>query len=247
MLSDRQSFCWTLWSSSADLSSSNNNNNNDNPINVSACQWAGDNKSTHCISSMQTQNCTNRLNFLHRETNFLDNVFTTQRLDYKTLPNLHVCDHIKKNTASLVSKSQQRLSLQTGESKSPTPNKSTFYRGTVESILTNCITVWYGSGTGSCWKKLQWVVRAAEMIVGTSLPSTQLKYGTGSWLVVDGVGVDVHRIIKNVQNTTGSAVHVYTLLLTPLNWLSVLFLNGWIDVPKGTSTAERSGSVPWIS
>lgn len=96
MLSNRQSFCWTLWSSSADLSSSNNNNNNDNPINVSACQWAGDNKSTHCISSMQTQNCTNRLNFLHRETKFLDNVFTTQRLDYKTFPNLHVSDHIKK-------------------------------------------------------------------------------------------------------------------------------------------------------
>lgn len=81
--------------------------------------------------------------------------------------------------------------------------------------------------------------------MASAIMPRQLKYETGSLLVVDGVGVDVHRIMKNVQNTTGSAVHVYTLLLTPLNWLSVLFcfLNGWIDVPKGTSTAERSGSV----
>ncbi len=47
----------------------------------------------------------------------------------------------------------------------------TFYRGTIESILTSCITVWYGACNASCRKSLQRIVRAAEKIVGVSLPS----------------------------------------------------------------------------
>ncbi len=49
----------------------------------------------------------------------------------------------------------------------------TFYRGTIESILTSCITVWYGACKASCRKSLQRIVRAAEKIVGVSLPSLQ--------------------------------------------------------------------------
>ncbi len=49
----------------------------------------------------------------------------------------------------------------------------TFYRGTIESILTSCITVWYGACNASCRKSLQRIVRAAEKIVGVSLPSLQ--------------------------------------------------------------------------
>ncbi len=45
----------------------------------------------------------------------------------------------------------------------------TFYRGTIESILTSCITVWYGACNASCRKSLQRIVRAAEKIVGVSL------------------------------------------------------------------------------
>ncbi len=49
----------------------------------------------------------------------------------------------------------------------------TFYRGTIESILTSCITVWYGACNASCRKSLQRIVRAAEKIVGVSLPSSR--------------------------------------------------------------------------
>ncbi len=42
----------------------------------------------------------------------------------------------------------------------------TFYRGTIESILTSCVTVWYGACNASCRKSLQRIVRAAEKIVG---------------------------------------------------------------------------------
>ncbi len=54
----------------------------------------------------------------------------------------------------------------------------TFYRGTIESILTSCITVWYGACNASCRKSLQRIGRAAEKIVGVSLPSLQDIYST---------------------------------------------------------------------
>ncbi len=62
--------------------------------------------------------------------------------------------------------------------RAPTPIMCTFYRGTIESILTSCITVWYGACNASCRKSLQWTVRAAEKIVGVSLPSLQDIYST---------------------------------------------------------------------
>ncbi len=54
----------------------------------------------------------------------------------------------------------------------------TFYRGTIESILTSCITVWYGACNASCRKTLQRIERAAEKIVGVSLLSLQDIYST---------------------------------------------------------------------
>ncbi|TWW54955.1 hypothetical protein D4764_09G0000040 [Takifugu flavidus] len=42
------------------------------------------------------------------------------------------------------------LPLQTEESTCPTPIMCTFYRGTIESVITGCITVWYGGGSASC-------------------------------------------------------------------------------------------------
>ncbi len=59
-----------------------------------------------------------------------------------------------------------------------TPIMCTFYRGTIESILTSWITVWYGACNASCRKSLQRIVRAAEKIVGVSLPSLQDIYST---------------------------------------------------------------------
>uniref|UniRef100_A0A3P8P689 Protein kinase domain-containing protein n=1 Tax=Astatotilapia calliptera TaxID=8154 RepID=A0A3P8P689_ASTCA len=54
----------------------------------------------------------------------------------------------------------------------------TFYRGTIESILSSCITVWFGACNASCHRTLQRIVRAAERIIGVSLPSLQDIYST---------------------------------------------------------------------
>ncbi len=48
-----------------------------------------------------------------------------------------------------------------------------FYSCTVESILTGCITAWFGNSTAGNRKALQRVVRTARHIVGGELPSLQ--------------------------------------------------------------------------
>ncbi len=48
-----------------------------------------------------------------------------------------------------------------------------FYTCTVESILTGCITDWFGNSTAGNRKALQKVVRTVRHIVGGELPSLQ--------------------------------------------------------------------------
>ncbi len=55
---------------------------------------------------------------------------------------------------------------------SPTILK-TFYSGTIESVLTQCISVWYGNSSSQDCKALQRVVRLDERISGSALPSLQ--------------------------------------------------------------------------
>ncbi len=49
----------------------------------------------------------------------------------------------------------------------------TFYSGAIESVLTQCISVWYGNVSNQDCKALQRVVRLAERISGSALPSLQ--------------------------------------------------------------------------
>ena len=53
-----------------------------------------------------------------------------------------------------------------------------FDQCTIESILTGCITVWYGSCTAKDRKVLRSVVRTAEFIIGKELPALQDTYHT---------------------------------------------------------------------
>ncbi len=49
----------------------------------------------------------------------------------------------------------------------------TFYSGAIESVLTQCISVWYSNATNQDCKALQRVVSLAERISGSALPSLQ--------------------------------------------------------------------------
>ncbi|KAL0149199.1 hypothetical protein M9458_055433 [Cirrhinus mrigala] len=79
------------------------------------------------------------------------------------------------NTTSLTKKAQQRLHfLRRLKRASLHPSiLITFYRGTIESVLTSCITTWYGNCNAFDRKRLQRIVKTAENIIGVPLPSLQ--------------------------------------------------------------------------
>ncbi len=71
-----------------------------------------------------------------------------------------------------VKKARQRLRQLRKFRVSPAILK-TFYSGAIESVLTQCISVWYGNSSNQDCKALQRVVRLAERISGSALPSLQ--------------------------------------------------------------------------
>ncbi len=101
------------------------------------------------------------------------NGVTVERVSSTKFLGVHITEDLSwtNNTAALAKKAQQRLYFlrKLRRARAPAPIMCTFYRGTIESILTSCITVWYGACNASCRKSLQWIVRAAEKIVGVSL------------------------------------------------------------------------------
>ncbi len=79
------------------------------------------------------------------------------------------------HTDAVLKKSHQRLFFLRRLRKfgmSPSILRS-FYTCTVESILTGCITAWFGNSTAGNRKALQRVVRTARHIGGGELPSLQ--------------------------------------------------------------------------
>ncbi len=107
---------------------------------------------------------------------------TVERVSSTKFLGVHITEDLSwtNNTAALAKKAQQRLYFlrKLRRARAPAPIMCTFYRGTIECILTSCITVWYGACNASCRKSLQRIVRAAEKIVGVSLPSLQDTYNT---------------------------------------------------------------------
>lgn len=76
------------------------------------------------------------------------------------------------NTSSLVKKAHQRLFFLRRLRKAHLSPQilGNFYPCAIESILTYCITVWYGNCTAHDRKTLQRVVKTAQRVTGTPLP-----------------------------------------------------------------------------
>ncbi|KAK1801596.1 hypothetical protein P4O66_004558 [Electrophorus voltai] len=88
---------------------------------------------------------------------------------------VHTADNLTwtLNTSSITKRAPQRLYFlqKLREAHLPSSILTTFYRGTVESILSSCIITWFGNCTAFDHKTLQRIVRTAEKIIGVSLPS----------------------------------------------------------------------------
>ncbi len=79
------------------------------------------------------------------------------------------------HTDAVLKKAHQRLFFLRRMRKFGTSPRilRSFYTCTVESILTGCITAWFGNSTAGNRRALQRVVRTARHIVGGELPSLQ--------------------------------------------------------------------------
>uniref|UniRef100_A0A8C7KLB1 Alkylated DNA repair protein AlkB homologue 8 N-terminal domain-containing protein n=1 Tax=Oncorhynchus kisutch TaxID=8019 RepID=A0A8C7KLB1_ONCKI len=95
---------------------------------------------------------------------------------------IHITDKLNwsTHTDSIVKKAQQRLfNLRRLKKFVLSPKALTnFYRCTIESILSGCITAWYGNCSALNRKALQRVVRSAQRITGGKLPALQDTYTT---------------------------------------------------------------------
>ncbi len=82
------------------------------------------------------------------------------------------------NHESMAKKAQQSLYFLRQLRKFNLPQEllKQFYSAIIESVLCTSITVWFGSATKSDLLRLQRVVRTAERIIGTTLPSLQGLY-----------------------------------------------------------------------
>ncbi len=78
----------------------------------------------------------------------------------------------------IVKKAQQRLHFLRQLRKFNLPQEllKQFYSAIIESVLCTSITVWFSSATKSDHRRLRRVVRTAERIIGTTLPTLQELY-----------------------------------------------------------------------
>ena len=96
--------------------------------------------------------------------------------DFKFL-GIHISDDLTwtLNSSIMVKKVQQHLYFLQSLKKAHlcTGILGNFYSCTVESILTNCISVWFSNCSASDHKALQRVVKTAQHITDAQLPSTE--------------------------------------------------------------------------
>ena len=119
---------------------------------------------------------------------------------------VHITEDLswETNTEALVKKAKQRLYFlrRLKKARASTSTMLSFYRGTIESVLTQCMTVWHGSCTASCRRSLQRTVRSAERIIGVTPPSIQELYNT--------------RIVRRATQVMHDPTHPAHCLFRPL-------------------------------
>ncbi|KAK3523195.1 hypothetical protein QTP86_021749, partial [Hemibagrus guttatus] len=110
------------------------------------------------------------------------------------------------NTTSITKKAQQCLYFLRRLRKAHLPPHilTMFNRGTIESILSSCITAWFGNCTVSNRKTLQRIVRTAEKIIGVSLPCIMDMYTT--------------RCIRKANSIVDNLTHPSHTLHSPAVW-----------------------------
>ncbi len=106
----------------------------------------------------------------------------------------------------------------------------TFYSGAIESVLTQCISVWYGNSSNQDCKALQRVVRLAERISGSALSSLQVIY----------LKRCKSRAAKTLKDPTHPGNHHFCLLPSGKRFRSLMAKTERL---RGASSLRPSGSL----
>ena len=105
-----------------------------------------------------------------------------ERVDNFKFLGVHISDDLRWNvhTEHVVKTAQQRLyHLRQLKRFGMGPRiLSTFYRSTIESVLTGSFTAWFGSCSALNRSAMERVVRTAQKICGRDLPSIQSLYNS---------------------------------------------------------------------
>ncbi len=100
-----------------------------------------------------------------------------------------------------------------------------FYSAIIESVLCSSITVWFSSATKSDHRKLRRVVRTAERIIGTTLPTLQELYSSRVNKRAGKITLDPH-----IQHT--SSLNCYHLVDATELWAPEWPDTGTVSFPK---------------
>ena len=118
----------------------------------------------------------------HRHSPIDINGAEVERVRHFKFLGVHISDNLTwtHHTDTTARKARQRLFfLRRLKKVGVSPNILTnFYRCTIESILSGCITSWYGSCSAQDRKALQRVVKTAQTITGRRLPTLDNIYLT---------------------------------------------------------------------
>ena len=117
------------------------------------------------------------------------------------------------NTSALVKKAQQRLHFLRVLKKEQlsTSLLVTFYRSTIESLLTYAVSVWHSSCTVADRKRLQRVTNTAQKIIGNPLPSLTDIYNSRC----------LNRAKSIIKDTTHPGSHLFKLLPSGRRYRSI--------------------------
>ncbi len=152
-------------------------NNDETPYREEVAQlveWCGANNLSLNVSKTKEVVMDFRRNSVDHSPLTIDSS-TVERVSSTKFLGLHITEDLTwtTNTTSFSKKAQQRLHFlrRLKRASLPPPILTTFYRGTIESVLTSCITVWYGNCSVADRKNLQRTVNTAAKIIGAPLPS----------------------------------------------------------------------------
>ena len=118
------------------------------------------------------------------------------------------------NTSELLKKAQQRQYFLRILRRNNITQRLlvSFYRASIESILTHCMCVWYTSCTVAQKKVLQRVINIAQKIVGCPLPTLEELHSS--------------RCLKKAQNSIKDTPHPgHSLFVTTIKWTVQLIVD----------------------